>query len=190
MYSYIAFLRAINVGGHTIKMDYLRTLFEAIGFADVATFIASGNVTFKSRAGNARTLEQQIERHLQQSLGYEVATFIRSASELAAVANHKPFPSTPTIPTIPTTHPDAAGFSLYIAFLKAPPSEESRRKLQACRTEIDDFHIHEREVFWLCRTRMSDSTFSGALLEKSVGMPATMRNVTTVQKLAAKYAAP
>lgn len=180
---YIAFLRAINVGGHTIKMDRLRTLFEALGFADVETFIASGNVTFKSRASNARTLEQQIERHLQQSLGYKVITFIRSASELAAVADHQPFPTTPT------AHPDTAGSSLYIAFLKAAPTAAAQQKLLAYRTEIDDFHIREREVYWLCRTRMGDSTFSAALLEKIIGAPATLRNVTTVRKLAAKYAA-
>ncbi len=44
MPKYIAFLRAINVGGHTVKMDYLRVLFETLGFSDVETFIASGNV--------------------------------------------------------------------------------------------------------------------------------------------------
>ena len=181
-HTYIAFLRAINVGGHTVKMDRLRALFEALGLAEVETFIASGNVIFKSRAGNALKLEQQIERHLQQSLGYEVATFIRSASELAAVADHQPFPA------LQALHPDALGSSLYVAFLKAPPGEEGRRKLLGCRTEIDDFHIHEREVFWLCHTRMSDSTFSGALLEKTIGSPATLRNITTVRKLAAKYA--
>ena len=58
------------------------------------------------------------------------------------------------------------------------------------RTPIDDFHIHGREVYWLCRTRMSEFAFTGALLEKAIGMPATMRNTTTIRKLAAKYPAP
>jgi uncharacterized protein (DUF1697 family) len=181
MRRYIAFLRAINVGGHTVKMDDLRASFEALGFTNVATFIASGNVIFESRATNAQALEQQIERHLRQSLGYDVTTFIRSPSELAAVASYQPFPAADLA---------AAGASLYIAFLKASPTGEAQQKLLAFRTEIDDFHSHGREVYWLCRTRMSDSTFSGALLEKTIGMPATMRNVTTIKKLAAKYAAP
>ena len=57
-------------------------------------------------------------------------------------------------------------------------------------SKVDDFHIHDREAYWLSRIRSSDSTFSGAMLEKALGMPATMRNITTVRKLAAKYPAP
>lgn len=172
----IALLRAINVGGHTVKMDYLRQLFESLGFLNVETFIASGNVIFDSPAENTEALEKQIESHLRKSLGYEVATFIRSATELADVASYQPFPAS-----------ELAGNALYIAFLPAPPGGESQLKLMAFRTPLDDFHVHEREIYWLCRTRSSDSAFSGALLEKAIGMPATMRNSTTVRKLAAKY---
>ena len=66
----IAFLRAINVGGHTVKMDRLRTLFEELGYANVATYIASGNVIFEMPRMSTQTLEAQIEHHLQQALGY------------------------------------------------------------------------------------------------------------------------
>ena len=177
---YIAFLRAINVGSHTVKMDHLRKLFEALDFSSVETFIASGNVIFEAPETDARALEQQIERHLQASLGYEVATFIRSTSELAAVAQYRPFPA----PDL-----DAEGNYLYIAFLPAPPGDEAGQRLMAFRTEVDDFHIHGREVYWLCRRKLSESTFSGAQLEKTIRMPATIRNSTTIKKLAAKYPA-
>ena len=69
----IAFLCAINVGGHTVQMDRLRTLFSQLGFANVATYIASGNVIFETPRTSTRTLEGQIERHLQHALGYEEA---------------------------------------------------------------------------------------------------------------------
>jgi hypothetical protein len=59
----------------------------------------------------------------------------------------------------------------------------------AFQNEVDDFHVHEREVYWLSRKTIGQSTFSGGLLEKALGMPATVRNVTTVRKLAAKYPA-
>src|SRR5947209_14978939 len=89
---YIAFLRAINVGGHNIvKMDSLRQLFESLGFSNVETFIASGNIVFETKRKNAHALEREIENGLRQSLGYEVATFIRTDAELAAIANYKPF---------------------------------------------------------------------------------------------------
>jgi uncharacterized protein (DUF1697 family) len=177
---YVALLRAINVGGHIVKMEHLRTLFESLGFANVTTFIASGNVIFDSPALDTHALEQQIERRLKEALGYHVATFIRSPAELAAIAQYQPF-SAPEV--------DAGDSALYIVFLPAPPSDEARRKLITFCTEIDDFHHHEREIYWSCRTKMSESTFSGALLEKTIGMPATMRNVNTVRRLAAKFAA-
>ncbi len=177
MTRYIAFLRAINVGGHTVKMDYLRTLFDGLGLAKVETFIASGNVIFETDTSDTSALEKAIEGHLQQALGYPVTTFIRSADEVAAVARYQPF----------ATEQPAASPSLYIGFLQSPPIAGAQEKLLGLRSPTDDFHIHEREVYWLCRTRMSDSPISGAVLEKTLGMPATLRNVTTVRKLAAKY---
>lgn len=176
---YIAFLRAINVGGHTVKMEQLRALFEALGHGKVETFIASGNVIFESRSKNAQTLEQQIEKQLKQALGYDVVTFIRSAGELAAVAEHEAFA------------PDAlavAGSSLYVAFLHTMPPDAAQKKLLGLRSPEDDFHFNGRELYWYRRARLSEAPlFTGGLLEKTLGLPATMRNMTTVRKLAAKY---
>jgi uncharacterized protein (DUF1697 family) len=177
---YVALLRAINVGGHNVKMAHLRELFESLGSSNVETFIASGNVIFDSPAEDTRMLEKVIEDHLRESLGYEVATFVRSASELAHISRHRPFHASDL---------GTEGNSLYIAFLPAPPSAEAREKLMALRSEVDDFAVHGREVYWLCRKRMSESAFSGALLEKTMGMPATVRNATTVERLTAKYPA-
>ncbi len=107
-----------------------------------------------------------------------MATFVRSASELAHISRHRPFDASDL---------GAEGNSLHIAFLPAPPSAEAREELMALRSEVDDFAVRGREVYWLCRKKMSESAFSGTLLEKTIGMPATMRNATTVKKLAAKY---
>jgi uncharacterized protein (DUF1697 family) len=178
---HVALLRAINVGGRRVKMAHLRKLFEALGFFNVKTFIASGNVIFDSPAEDTRKLEQRIEDHLRESLGYEVATFVRSACELADISRYQPFDPSEL---------NAEGASLYIAFLQTPPTAEAEQKLMAFRSEVDDFRIHKREVYWLCRKKMSESSFSGALLEKTLGMPATIRNATTAKKLTAKYSAP
>jgi uncharacterized protein (DUF1697 family) len=90
----IAFLRAINVGGHTVKMDRLRTLFAELGLANVATYIASGNVIFETPKTSTGKLEVQIEQHLQQALGHEVITFVRTVPEVAAIVGYAPFPPT------------------------------------------------------------------------------------------------
>ncbi len=178
MPKYVAFLRAINVGGHTVKMDQLRALFVALGFRNVETFIASGNVIFDSASKNTAALEKKIESHLLQALGYEVATFIRSTTELADIAQHKPFADSEL---------NDDGNSLYIGFMAAAPSDAAKEKLLAVATNTDAFQLKGREVFWLLRRRFSDSQFSGARLEKTLGLPATLRNSTTVRKLAAKY---
>src|SRR6185503_16055156 len=71
MPKYIAFLKAINVGGHIVKMDYLRQLFEEMGFSNVKTFIASGNVIFDSASKSGKTMEKKIEEFLHSRLGYK-----------------------------------------------------------------------------------------------------------------------
>lgn len=178
MPKYVAFLRAINVGGHTVKMDYLRGLFEGIGLANVETFIASGNVIFDSKTRNTKSLEQKIEKHLREVLGYEVRTFVRATSELAVVANYQPFAETEL---------SAAGNALHVGFLTDQPNNEAKKKLSSLSTATDDFAVHGRELYWLIRTSFSESAVSGALLEKTLGLSATFRNVNTVRRLAAKY---
>ncbi len=172
---HIAFLRAVNVGGHVVKMDRLRALFEELGLASVATFIASGNVVFEAPARDAASLERRIEAHLKQALGYEVATFIRGSAEVAQVAAHQPFPNRP--------EPAA----LYVGFLQARPPAAQARALAAFETPTDAFHVHGREFYWWLETKFSESTITGARIEKALRMPTTMRNITTVRKLAAKY---
>lgn len=174
---YIAFLRAINVGGHTVKMGVLRQLFEALGFSDVETFIASGNVVFETTAKNTQTLEKKIEQQLRAALGYEVATFIRTEAQLATIANYQPFP--------PVQMQVVTAFN--IAFLAEPLDAASQKKLFTLKTDIDDFHVQGREVYWLCRKKQSESTFSNAVLEKTIGRASTIRGVNTIQKMAAKY---
>lgn len=176
---YVAFLRAINVGGHTVKMAQLRSLLQDQGLERVETFIASGNVVFDAASANPQELEQQIEGHLLNALGYEVATFIRTAPELAAIAHRQPFPE-------PGAGPDQS--NLYIAFTGNPLGAEDARKLAPFANDVNRFHMQDREVYWRCRTTMSQSEFSGAMLEKALGMSATLRNSTTVRKLADKLA--
>jgi uncharacterized protein (DUF1697 family) len=156
-------------------MDQLRGLFESLGFTSVATVIASGNVIFNSTSRSAPALEMKIQSHLQKALGYEVITFVRSTNELKLVARHSPFDDSDM---------DAAGNALYIGFLKSGPSDEAKQKLASLATEDDRFQFSGREMYWLRRKRFSDSKLSGPLLEKTLGMRTTLRNSTTVKRIA------
>jgi uncharacterized protein (DUF1697 family) len=110
------------------------------------------------------------------SLGYEVATFLRTPEELAAVAAHRPFTPVET---------GAAGHSLYVAFLRDAPNKEAGEKLLSFRTPVDEFELVGRELYWLCRGRMTDSQVNWQQVARAVPMASTVRNVATVRKLAA-----
>ena len=174
---YVAFLRAINVGGHTVKMDRLRELFVRMGFSSVETFIASGNVLFHSHADDTGTLERHIAGGLEAALGYPVATFIRTPGELKTIAQHWPFDESER----------DRPHSYYVAFLGSPPDASAEARLQALSTPVDAFHVDGRELYWLRRDALGESSFSGAVLEKTLGQPATVRNGRTVSKLAARF---
>lgn len=173
----IAFLRAINVGGHNVTMAELRGLFESLTLKQVETFIASGNVIFASRSKDIRALQQKIEKQLLQSLGYEVKAFLRTVPEVAAIAGYKPFNKSQL----------SSAAALNVAFLADPISAEAEKSVMALTTAIDDFHVRGREVFWLCKTKQSDSKFSNTRFEKILNARATWRNVNTVRRLAVKY---
>jgi uncharacterized protein (DUF1697 family) len=175
---YIAFLRAINVGKRLVKMDALRKLFQEMGFGEVETFIASGNVIFTAPAQDRRALETRIEAGLKEGLGYEVETFLRTPAELDAITRYRPFGD------------DADGHTMYVNFVYEPLPQDAVERLEALRTEVDEFHAHGREFYWLARKKISESLVSGPMIAKAIGkVPSTNRNITTVQKLAAKYPA-
>ncbi|MEP7117746.1 MAG: DUF1697 domain-containing protein [Acidobacteriota bacterium] len=177
---YIAFLRAVNVGGRIVKMDELRGHFAAAGFADVATFIASGNVVFSSSARNTADAEQVIEKQLKQALGYDVATFIRTPAEVAAAAAHMPY-----------AEKDVASAGAFVAaFIKAPLDAAGKKGLAALGSPGERFVANGREVYWLSTLKQSESTITITKFERAVGGPATMRAMTSLRKLAAKHCVP
>ena len=179
MTRYFTFLRAINVGGHTVKMDVLRQLFESLGFSNVETFIASGNVIFEAKTADGKSLEKKIEKALKEALGYEVSTFIRTDAEFTAIAAYKPFPQSLL---------DSAA-ALNIGFLADDPEAVTKQKLISLKTDIDDFHIHGRELYWLCRKKQSESKITNVVLEKALGLKTTLRGINTINKMAEKYIA-
>jgi len=174
MTKYIAFLRAINVGGHTVKMDLLRKLFEELGFSNVETFIASGNVIFETTTKNTAALEKKIAGHLEKSLGYEVDTFLRTVQETAEIEKRSPY--------IAKKKED----SVYVAFLHEAPNVAATSALMALKNKANDLAILEREVYWL-RLNKDDSLFLKNPLEKVLKLSATLRNMTTIRKIIEKY---
>jgi uncharacterized protein (DUF1697 family) len=176
MARYVAFLRGINVGGHQVPMATLRKELGDLGFADVETLINSGNVIFTDGTRRkAAALEDTIERHLHELLGYEVATFVRTPAEVADVAECVPFPELPPNGTV------------HVHFLRAAPSAAVQREVVACEAGDDRLAFRHRELYWWCPSKMMDSPVDMKAVGKLLGGPSTSRNITTVRRLAAKY---
>jgi len=173
MKTYIAFLRAINVGGHTVKMDHLTKLFEELGLNKVETFIASGNVIFEASVKNTAALEKKIAAHLEDSLGFEVDTFLRVFQEVTEIEKRSPF--------IVKNKAD----NIYVAFLHETPNAMALSALTGLKNKGNDFAVLDREIYWLRLNK--DELFLKNPLERTLKMPTTVRNMTTIRALVEKF---
>jgi uncharacterized protein (DUF1697 family) len=172
---YVAFLRAINVGGHTVQMARLVELFEALELSDIATFIASGNVLFSSRAAPAR-LEQQIDKHLHAELGYPAEAFVRSITDLKLVLKQQAFPADQV----------EGAFALMIGFLRREPEDAVVRAVSRLAGRTDQLVFKGRELHWL-RTEQESDPKLAQRLERTLGQPMTVRNANTVRRIVEKF---
>lgn len=168
----VAFLRAINVGGHTARSETLRQAAESAGLRGVETFLASGNLLFDGDPGP--TLVDRLGAALQDVLGYEVAVFLRRAEEVVAIARQRPFPEADL----------AEAGTFCVGFLDSPLDAEAERTLLGFRTREDDFRVSGREFFWLSRLRQSESAFRAGAFERAGGLRTTLRGMKTLERLA------
>ena len=167
MAKYVAFLRALNVGGTSvIKMDVLRRMFEDAGFTNVRTVIASGNVLFESTASRA-AVTKTIE-----TAGF--MSFVRTHGEVQRIAEYAPFPDL-----------GAEGNVLYVGFLEKKPGADGVERLMALENPIDGFHIKGTEAYWLRRRKVGESKLAANFLEKALRQKATLRNINTIRRIAA-----
>jgi uncharacterized protein (DUF1697 family) len=173
---FAAFLRGINVGGHQVKSGQLCEAFEELGFDEVATFRASGNVVFSAGTEPVAKMAGRIEDALRDALGYEVPAFLRTADEIRAIAAHEPFPRELV---------EASHGKLQVWMLDKPAGAEQKQVL-AMATDQDRLAFGERELYWLPSGRMRDSGLDLRSVERLLGMT-TMRTKGTVEQIAAKY---
>ena len=171
---YAAFLRGVNLGrNRRVSSAELKSMFEELGADDVATFRTSGNVVFEA----PRDMARKIEQHLEKTLGYEVAIFLRTEKQLKQIAAHRPFRAKDV---------DASKGKLQVSMLGKKPTAAVRKKALALATDQDRLAFGERELYWLPSGGTLDSKLDRKALDKLLG-PTTMRTKGTVELLAEKY---
>jgi uncharacterized protein (DUF1697 family) len=169
---YVALLRGINVGGNAvIKMADLSACFAALGYGDVRTYIASGNVFFQTTERPA-TVESEIERALERRFSLPIRVVVRSSREIATIVD-----------AIPARWIGAAELRVTVGFLLRGTTARSAARLVRPREGIDELVSASGALMWA--TRMDALTRSGIRL---IGTPLykeiTARNLNTTLKLA------
>lgn len=165
MTRFVALLGGINVGGHRVTMDRLREEFTALGYTDVASFIASGNVLFTGPARGDH--EARIATHLSEVLGWPSPTYLRTAAEIITATDLRPFGPTPE------------NYTHMVAFCRNKPSAD----IEVASTATDHFRVGDREVHWRIEGKLTDSKITLSKLAKLIG-PNTTRNITSLERLA------
>ena len=174
MTTFVALLRAVNVGGRNqLSMSALRALFESFGYADVKSYIQSGNIIFDSSPRKSAVLALEVEEALAGALGQPIDVVIRSAAELKSVTESNPFLGRVPDPT-----------KLHVVFLNHAPDRARVKALDSSRFEPDEFALGAREIYLHCPDGLGRSKLPPALGAKLAPIPATVRNWNTVTKLA------
>jgi uncharacterized protein (DUF1697 family) len=171
---YIAMLRGINVSGQKlIKMDRLRTSFEALGFSDVKTYVQSGNVIFKTAKVSETSLINKIAKKILDDFGHSVSVLVRTPAELGEVLKQNPLLKQPGV--------DEA--RLYVTFLSAPAPETAEDSLKPLAAKSDRFAVLTREIYFFCPEGYGNTKFSNNAIEKKLSTQATTRNWRSVNAL-------
>lgn len=173
---YVAFLRGINMIGHKlISMSTLVELFTSLGLQNVQTYLATGNVLFESEQSDLTALTFTIEKHLKDSLGYEVNVFLRTIPELQNLLELKPFEGEQV---------DNKNTKAFVTFLRDTPYPQINLPFLSPKNDFRILGTGPREVFSL-RYALGNGRFGDAvsLIEKAFGVPTTSRNYNTVVQI-------
>jgi uncharacterized protein (DUF1697 family) len=171
---FVAFLRAVNVGRRRVTMATARQALTDLGFADVDSYVNSGNLLF-SATGKAPDHEAVIRARLEQLFGFELTTFVRTAAQVRAVVAFKPFGVI------------AAGHTHFALLPLTRLTASEKRAVERLSNDHDEVVVHGRDVHWLIRSKSTETTLGPKVwLHALPDNPTTARNMTMLTKLAEK----
>jgi uncharacterized protein (DUF1697 family) len=168
-------LRGVNVGGHLIKMEALRALYESLGLKKVETFIQSGNVVFTTQARDRAALAKRLEDAIEKKFGFHSDVVLRNAAELRDVLARNPF----------SERLDIDPAKLLIVFFAGDPDPQGCDKVRGLDIAPEELHIDGREVFIYFTNGMARPKLPWTKVGKFLKTPGTGRNLTSVRKLLA-----
>jgi len=176
MPTYVAFLRAVNVGKRMFAKAAIVRACEDAGFTDVETYINTGNVRVTSSLRSRAKVESALEKAFAAAAGFDVPTVVFTPTEVREIA---------------AAADDLAGSHdglLYVSLLKDPPTAAAVTKLDGAGKAGERAEVRGRAAFLLLGKDYHSAKLSNAVVEKHLGV-ATNRNVRVVRTLAEKWCA-
>jgi uncharacterized protein (DUF1697 family) len=170
----VSMLRGVNVAGHNkIKMEALRALYESLGLRNARTYVASGNVVFRTNAQSLTALAKRIEGAIERDFGFRPRVILRTTSELKHVVVRNPFRTRHSI------EPN----KLLVMFLESHPAAEALEQALKIKADPEEMHIDGREVYIYFPNGMARPKLSWLTVEKKLKTAGTGRNWNSVIKL-------
>jgi uncharacterized protein (DUF1697 family) len=170
---FVALLRGVNVGGkNMIRMSSLKESFERMGFGDVATYINSGNIIFKTQESNARKLERNIEGMLSSEYELECKVVVRSFSEMADL-----------VKSLPETWDGDGRWKYNVIFLRHSIDSENILDGLKPRSDIEQIVYRSGTLLWSARISDLSQTSMHKLPSQKLFQEMTVRNTNTTRKL-------
>ncbi len=181
METYISMLRGINVSGHKmVKMDELQQLYKNLGFANVQTYIQSGNVIFQSKKIESAELEKKIAKKIKEVFSFEISVLVKSADEFKRVLKNNSF----------VTKRNEDGTKLHVTFLSNKPKKMDVDEIYNGEYASDEFIITDGVVYLFCPNGYGNTKLTTNFFEKKLNVVATTRNWKTMNKLVELAGAP
>ncbi|GAW50066.1 MULTISPECIES: DUF1697 domain-containing protein [unclassified Nocardioides] len=173
MATYIAFLRAINLGAkRKFPKDAIRAAVEEAGFTEVETYINTGNVRLESALRSRAKVEAALEKAFADDRGFEVPTIVFTPKELRAIADE--------------AESFGHGGRHYVSLLKNPPTAAAIKAVEAAGSADEVARVGGRAVHLLLGANYHEAKLTNAVIEKHLGV-ATNRNLTVIRKLATTW---
>jgi uncharacterized protein (DUF1697 family) len=172
MPTYIALFRGINVvGKNGLPMKELVEILTKLGCENVQTYIQSGNAVFDCKKRSMAVLAKSIGQLVEERRGFTPAVMLLTHEELEKAARGNPFPNSTSEPK-----------SLHLGFLDSAPKKPNRKKLDELRADSESYQL-KGQVFYLHAPDGIGRSKLAAGAERAIGVPMTMRNWRTVEKV-------
>ncbi|MBX3565441.1 MAG: DUF1697 domain-containing protein [Sphingomonas sp.] len=168
-----AMLRGINLGKRQLKSVELKAVVEGMGFTEVKTILASGNVVFEAGDARSEALERDLHAALEKATGLKSEVFVRNHAELEKVVKANPFPD----------EARARPSFLVVSFHRAAPDQAAIDKLLDSYEGPERMKVVGRELFTDFPDGQGRSQLIPAMQKAKLSQGNTGRNWNTVMKL-------